>query len=101
MNRFSTIQRTSSILAILAILFAVCLPCSLFAQGNVSDRGTLVVFPPKITLSHAKDRQSFVVQETRPDGITNDLTDHATIRVQGEQPLAKIENGFVYVGFAE
>jgi hypothetical protein len=51
------------------------------------------VYPSEITLGSALDRQSVVVQLIRPDGVTEDLTQSCSIRIEG--PHAKFENGFV------
>ncbi|WP_238381288.1 DUF1549 and DUF1553 domain-containing protein [Mariniblastus fucicola] len=53
----------------------------------------LNVYPAQITLGSALDRQSIVIQRTLSDGITQDLSDSSTIRIEG--PAAKFENGFV------
>ena len=39
----------------------------------------VAVYPPDINLETARDRQSFVVQLTQPDGITRDITEQAQI----------------------
>jgi hypothetical protein len=56
--------------------FALCslCPCgsSLFAQQ-------IAVYPPDINLETSRDRQSFVVQLTQPDGITRDVTAQAQV----------------------
>ncbi len=77
------------------VLLLLAMPQTLFAQSNESVAGTLAVFPPKIALSHGEDRQSIVVQETRADGTTFDLTDQVNVRLAGEQSFAKFENGVV------
>ena len=62
------------------------------SQGE-GDVVRLEVYPSKITLGSALDRQSIVVQRNRPDGITEDLSASCSIRIEG--PHAKFENGFV------
>ena len=39
----------------------------------------IAVYPPDINLETARDRQSFVVQLTQPDGITRDVTAQAQV----------------------
>lgn len=45
-----------------------------------ADGLRLAVYPPDINLETARDRQSFIVQVTQPDGITRDVTDQAEVR---------------------
>ena len=40
---------------------------------------TIAVYPPDINLETARDKQSFVVQLTQPDGITRDVTAQAQV----------------------
>src|SRR5215471_20560571 len=39
----------------------------------------VAVYPPDINLETSRDRQSFVVQLTQPDGITRDVTAQAQV----------------------
>jgi hypothetical protein len=39
------------------------------------------VYPADVELSTSRDRQSFVVQTTAPDGVTRDVTDQAKIEI--------------------
>ena len=39
----------------------------------------VAVYPPDINLETSRDRQSFVVQLTQPDGITRDITEQSQI----------------------
>src|SRR5215468_2702241 len=39
----------------------------------------IAVYPPDINLETSRDRQSFVVQMTQPDGITRDVTAQAQV----------------------
>jgi len=59
----------------------------------VQEASVLNVYPANIALGSAMDRQSVVVQRVRPDGITEDLSETCTIRIEGSH--AKFENGFV------
>ncbi len=69
-----------------------------FAQTTDSQSDSIAVYPAEITLSSARDRQSIVVQRTRPDGITEDLSDSCSIEVaaaEGQPAKAKFENGYL------
>lgn len=55
----------------------------------------VAVYPPDINLETARDRQSFVVQLTQPDGITRDITEQAQISL-ANPALAKVEKAVVY-----
>lgn len=48
--------------------------CVLGSLCGDSVAQTIAVYPPDINLETARDRQSFVVQLTQPDGITRDVT---------------------------
>jgi hypothetical protein len=54
----------------LGVLGAVC---------SASSAQQIAVYPPDINLETSRDRQSFVVQLTQPDGITRDVTAQAQI----------------------
>ncbi len=54
----------------------------------------LAVYPPDVNLETARDRQSFIVQLTQPDGITRDVTDVAQISL-ANPALAKLEKNVV------
>jgi hypothetical protein len=47
------------------------------------------VYPAEIELSTSRDRQSFVVQLTQPDGVTRDITDEAKVTLA--QPFAEVK----------
>ena len=49
------------------------------AAPTVPTGSKIAVYPPDINLETARDRQSFVVQLTQPDGITRDVTDQAQV----------------------
>ena len=51
------------------------------------------VYPAEIELSTTRDRQSFVVQLTQPDGVTRDLTDEAKVTLA--QPLAELKGNML------
>jgi len=54
----------------------------------------LAVYPPDVNLETARDRQSFVVQLTQPDGITRDVTDLAQLSL-ANPALAKLDKNVV------
>lgn len=62
-------------LAALALLAALAAPG--WADGN--EPPAVSVYPAEIELSTARDRQSYVVQLTAPDGVTRDVTDEAKV----------------------
>src|SRR5688572_13631015 len=53
--------------------------CVLAAACGESSAQSIAVYPPDINLETARDRQSFVVQLTQPDGITRDVTEQAQV----------------------
>ncbi|HEY1190882.1 MAG TPA: DUF1549 and DUF1553 domain-containing protein [Gemmata sp.] len=53
--------------------------CALCVLGGAGQAQTIAVYPPDINLETARDRQSFVVQLTQPDGITRDVTAQAQV----------------------
>jgi hypothetical protein len=77
----------------LAVL--VCLLTTLPAAEPAKDvpppvETKLEVFPPDVSLTSLRDRQSIVVQATQPSGITRDLSDTAKLSLENPA-LAKIE----------
>src|SRR6185295_6964424 len=65
-------MRTLKALALLAALSAPG-----WANGN--EPPVVNVYPAEIELSTTRDRQSYVVQVTAPDGVTRDVTDEAKV----------------------
>ena len=53
--------------------------CTLCLCGSPLFAQKLAVYPPDINLETSRDRQSFVVQFTQPDGITRDVTAQAQV----------------------
>ncbi|MEO2091486.1 MAG: cell surface protein, partial [Gemmataceae bacterium] len=51
------------------------------AVGVAQTPAKVAVYPPDVNLETARDRQSFVVQATYPDGLTRDVTAEAQIAV--------------------
>src|SRR5437762_1896611 len=64
-------------------LAALALAAILAAPGFAGDAEPPVVnvYPAEIELSTSRDRQSFVVQMTAPDGVTRDVTDEAKVEI--------------------
>src|SRR3982751_275101 len=62
-------------LAALALIAALAAPV---AAGD-AEPPQVNVYPPEIELSTSRDRQSFVVQLTAPNGVTRDVTDEAKV----------------------
>ncbi len=73
-------------------------PSQLPPESKPAAVAQLKVYPTEITLFSALDRQSIVVQRTRPDGITEDLSAVCSVRIataEGQPVNAKFENGLV------
>jgi hypothetical protein len=64
-------------------LTAFALAVALAAPGYAGDNEppAVSVFPAEIELSTTRDRQSYVVQMTAPDGVTTDVTDEAKVEI--------------------
>jgi hypothetical protein len=62
---------------------AIALALALVAPGYAGDNEppAVSVYPAEIELSTSRDRQSFVVQMTAPDGVTTDVTDEAKVEI--------------------
>ena len=58
-------------------LLSLCALCALCGEPAFAQQ--IAVYPPDINLETARDRQSFVVQLTQPDGITRDVTAQAQV----------------------
>ena len=60
----------------LALLVALTFTLTALAEGRALVK--LEVFPTDVTLLHARDRQSLVVQATYSDGVTHEVSSEAT-----------------------
>jgi hypothetical protein len=69
--------------------------CALGALCGESSAQQITVYPPGINLETARDRQSFVVQLTQPDGITRDVTEQSQISF-ANPTLVKLDKFTVY-----
>src|SRR5256714_4814352 len=58
-------------------LFSLCALCALCGESSFAQK--VAVYPSDINLETARDRQSFVVQLTQPDGITRDVTEQSQV----------------------
>ncbi|MEM9657123.1 MAG: DUF1549 domain-containing protein, partial [Planctomycetota bacterium] len=57
----------------------------LLAVGDASQaRSELRVYPPEISLSGQRDRQSIVVQHVGPEGLTRDVSEEVVLRIADE-----------------
>lgn len=53
------------------------------------------VFPPDVNLNTSRDRQSYIVMITRPDGVTLDVTAEAKVTV-AQPNLVRVEGNVLY-----
>jgi hypothetical protein len=62
---------------------ALALALALVAPGYAGDNEppAVSVYPAEIELSTNRDRQTYVVQMTAPDGVTTDVTDEAKVEI--------------------
>ncbi|OWK41717.1 Translation initiation factor 2 [Fimbriiglobus ruber] len=65
------------------------------APATLPAGAKIAVYPPDINLETARDRQSFVVQATFPDGITRDVSDLAQVAF-ANPALVKLDKNTVY-----
>jgi len=75
----------------LAYLLALCVLGGLCGETRAQ---TIAVYPPDINLETARDRQSFVVQLTQPDGLTRDVTAQAQVSF-ANPALVKLDKHYV------
>ena len=77
-------------------VYFVTLALALGAAGYAGDNEppAVSVYPAEIELSTSRDRQSYVVQMTAPDGVTTDITDEAAVTAKYQIP------GRSYAAFA-
>src|SRR5436305_13062633 len=69
--------------------------CVIGIACGASNAQTIAVYPPDINLETSRDRQSFVVQLTQPDGITRDVTAQAQVSF-ANPALVKLDKFYVY-----
>jgi hypothetical protein len=66
---------------------------------DAAPTGTLAVYPPDINLETSRDRQTFVVQLTEPNGLTRDVTVEA--KVEFANPAFARREGIAIVPVAD
>src|SRR5262249_2835810 len=71
----------------------VCLAFGVLCGESSAQQ--IAVYPPDINLETSRDRQSFVVQLTQPDGITRDVTAQAQVSF-ANPALVKVDKFYVY-----
>src|SRR5947209_11018374 len=69
--------------------------CVLGLLGGELRAQQIAVYPPDINLETSRDRQSFVVQFTQPDGITRDVTAQAQVAF-ANPALVRLDKFYVY-----
>ena len=74
------------------IAAAACLLCT---AGFAAELAEVRVSPPEISLTTSRARQSVVVQAVYADGITRDVTDHATYAFASEAHVRR-EGNFLF-----
>ena len=77
-------------------LAALLLALATAAPGFAGDTEPpqVAVYPAEIELSTSRDRQSYVVQLTAPDGVTRDVTDQATAELSA--PVAERQGNVLF-----
>ncbi len=81
--------RGGACIACIVLLTSCSLARAVSAQTNSASLG-LKTYPPEIRLSSAKAWQGIVVQSTRADGVTEDLTARGTLNIANPK-IAKID----------
>jgi len=75
------------------VALAVCQP--VLGNANDAELELLRVYPAKINLSNARDRQSLLVQAVFVDGVTRDVTREAEF-VVADSDVARMEQNVVF-----
>lgn len=81
-----------------SVFAALC--CSLLAASSVAQEpapASINVYPADISLSAVRDRQLVIVQAVLPNGLTQDVTDQATLAIENEALLRREGNLFLPV----
>jgi hypothetical protein len=82
-------------LVALALVLAGALPMIASAQVPNISVAKLEVFPADVQLGTKRDRQSFVVMATKPDGVTVDVTKQSQITV-ANPAIARLDGHTLY-----
>lgn len=77
------------------LAIAFCLSAFGACHLAVAADAKLEVFPADVDLNTNRDRQSFVVMSTRPDGVTLDVTSQAQVKVL-DPNLVKLDGRTLY-----
>jgi hypothetical protein len=86
------IQRT---LALIALQFVVGVAAATAAEAPADRKLAVIhVLPSQIALSTARDSQTVVVQAEYADGVTRDVTEHVTWKLDHEEFVARDGNKF-------
>lgn len=67
---------------------------ALLLVAGTAQAQKAAVYPPDVNLETSRDRQSFIVQLTQPDGLTRDITDTAQVSF-ANPALVKLEKNVV------
>ena len=81
------------LLAVLPVAISAQEPQPATTSADAAQSVTIRVYPEKISLNSAVDRQTIVVQSVRTDGVTEDLSSACKVTVEGD--AAKFEHGKV------
>ena len=88
-----TITKCSEVWRLQPPMFSIAIALLLTLPIALSANETLNVYPEEITLGSAIDHQSIVIQSTRADGITEDVSKSCEVSIEGSS--AKFEHGLV------
>ncbi len=91
-------RRTRLRAGCLALALGALLPGNAVQRLQANEPAAIVrleVFPPDIQLSNQRDRQQFIVQATRADEITLDVTGQATASL-ADSALARLDGFTLY-----
>ena len=78
--------------AFIAVVFLAMLQMSVAGAGQIEK---IDAYPPDIRLDGATDRQSFIVVATSIDGVTQDITEQATVKVS-DPKLVRLEKNTLH-----
>src|SRR4051794_11185199 len=84
-----TRSRTGMVMTSVYRIFVACVLLGWAVSARAEDV-SVKVFPPEIHLETSRDAQSFVVQLTRADGVTRDVTAESQVSL-GDTKLAKLD----------
>ena len=82
-----------------SMIFAITLSAWTLSVASAQTPVKVAVYPPDINLETSRDRQTFVVQATFPDGLTRDVT--ADSQIAFTNPALVKREGFAVVPLAD